>query len=178
MAIVRKDGYYFDGVHYLDTDFVDGQSVTPIVNNLSNVTSGKVYTVETARRSASLYNNYRVNGSYIYVYEQKLTIKDDRGFRKEVRAKNFTAAKEAPVALALESNRPTVVVEIVETTEGGKVVINEIGTPVPMDSLSAARIYTANEISKAIRESNSYKQFRIYQEVAVARAKKPEIEFA
>lgn len=184
MAIIQKNGYWYDdarGTYYQHEPFKKGDVIKPIVNSLSNVTHGQPYVVEEARSSSSLYTSFRdENGRYQYAYEQKLTIKDDRGFRKEVRSKNFTASKEAPVStiLALESNRPTVVVEIVEKVVDGKTVIEEIGTPIGMESLSAARVYTTNEISKAIREKNEYKQFRIYQEVSIARAKKPEIEFA
>lgn len=185
MALEERNGKWFDTVsrrYYEQKPFAKGDMVRPIVNNLANVTLGKTYEIEDARISSSLYTTFRdeQSNAYQYAYEQKLVIKDDRGFRKEVRSKNFTPSKEAPVSsiLAIETNRPTVVVEIVEKVVDGKTVIEEIGDPVGMESLSAARVYTTNAISEAIRKDNTYKQFRIYQEVSIARAKKPEIEFA
>jgi len=80
--------------------------------------------------------------------------------------------------IALEQKKPTIVVEITESLVDGKVVITEVGEPVLLDSASAARVYTTEAITKAIRDKNTYPQFRVYQEAFIARAKKPEIEFA
>lgn len=182
---LQPSGYWYDKVSrgWLQHEpVVVGDIISPITNVLSNVTHGKEYEVTESRKSNSLYITTRINGTYEYIYEQKLIIKDDRGFKKEVRAKNFKKSKGATLmpanVLSIESNKPTVVVEITESLVDGKAVITEIGTPVQLDSLSAARVYTANAITESIREKNTYRQFRVYQEVFVARAKKPEIEFA
>ena len=82
--------------------------------------------------------------------------------------------------IMIESNDPVFVQEFTEVLKDGETVRENIGDVIPMKNIAAARTYTSNEISNSIREKNIYRQFEIYkfQRLAIARAKKPEIEFA
>lgn len=121
------------------------------------------------------------DGRYEYVYNQKIQLKNNDGQIATYNSDNFIVVrkKNEMSTLQLESNRPAFVREFTEVLdENNNPKRVYIGDQKEFTSLSGARIYTEQEITKSIREDNKYRQFAIFTENSIARAKKPEIEFA
>ena len=177
MAIEKKGNVWYntDTRRYTMNDPVAvGDTVVCLTNASSSYRVGD--TDEVIHVSNGSYEHIYVDGAYQYIYWQNVKLKNGGGNTRSM--KNWSKAEKRNNVLAIETNRPTLVVEVKEIVENGTAVFKEVGEPVVLDSLSSARVYASNEISESIRKDNTYRQFRIYQEHSIARAKKPEIEFA
>jgi predicted GTPase len=175
MAVEQKNGLWYDTNlkrFYSHEPIEAGDTVVYIGNRSSTFEKGQTLVVGEIGNpnSESVY----IGGAYTVKYTQNFY---ERGYGVKRSMKNWKKVEKSAV-LALETNRPVIVQEISETLVDGKATIVNVGDPIDLESLSAARVFTANEISNSIREKNVYRQFRIYQEHSIARAKKPEIEFA
>jgi len=180
MAIEKR------GIHWFNTASLEYYSHEPVEigdiiqytgNRSSTYEKGEQAVVRSVSRGTSDYvymSNEHHRGQNRYVYTQAIYV---QGSDVKRSMKNWKKA-EGKKMFALEEKKPVIVQEIEETIVDGKAVVKNIGEPLELTSLSEARIYTTNEITKSIREQNAYRQFRIYVQDSIARAKKPEIEFA
>lgn len=114
-------------------------------------------------------------GNYVPLYEQRIKVK---GSTQVYNGSGFGPVRKKETMLAIENDRPTFVREFIDSTFDGKAVRTYVGDLLPFNNLSAAQNYCAEEISKSIRATNTYRKFSIVVEKAVAQAKKPEVEFA
>lgn len=173
---------------YTKTDFKEGDKLVRITTSSSSsseIQRGdivEVTHVDVSYANSSDYVPVRTSSGTVrkeYVYEQKLYVsKNGVPFSRAMNGSNFAKVNQMSSTLQIETNRPTFVREFTETTKDGKVVREYVGDWVAFDNMSAAQTYCSEQITKSIREVNTYRQFSIVQEKAVARAKKPEIEFA
>jgi hypothetical protein len=179
---INSKTYYRDPVsHYLfKTNFAIGDKVERITSasrRTSSVQRGDLTTINNVSHSGSKYDYIdtvydRQVGGNVYLYEQKVRVD---GSNQTYNGSNFDYAKGNN--MLLEVNRPTMIREFKEEVKEGKTVRVWIGDFVEVDSLSAARTYTSNEISNSIRKDNTYRKFAIFTENSVAQAKQPEVEF-
>jgi hypothetical protein len=174
--------YYRDPVsNYLfKTNLAVGDSVERITaasRRTSSIQKGDTTTLTSVSNSVSRYDHVdtvydRAASNSVYIYEQKVRVD---GSAQQYNGSNFDYAKGNN--MLLEVNRPTMIREFKEVVKDGKTVREWIGDFVEVDSLSAARTYTSNEISNSIRSKNEYRKFAIFTENSVAQAKQPEVEF-
>ena len=181
MAVTKIGNYWYDSSGnrwFMHEPVKVGDEVECTTNSSSTYVRGNRVTIESIALGAYDYKYVTKPGerqSYDPVYYQNFTCDGNPRARS---MKNWKKVEKTMAQLALESNDPCIVQEIKETVKDGKTVVENIGDPIPMDNMSAARIYTTEQITQSIREKNEYRQFYIYQRRHIARAKKPEIEFA
>lgn len=182
MAVTKVGNRWYDDSKkrwYRNEPVEPGDTIECLTNSSTTFRRGDTLVVGSVSTGAYEYEYVKTpNGSrneYEPVYWQNF-IPTVGGVQRSM--KNWKKVEKSMNQLALESNEPCIVQEIKDTVVYGKTVTTNVGDPIEMENMSAARIYTTNEITTSIREKNEYRQFAIYQRKHIARAKKPEIEFA
>jgi hypothetical protein len=179
-----KNGYTYLNNKWFKTNLIVGDKVKRITRASSSYSAMKpgdeasvIHVDNSGYRTSDYFyepNSLTQRNDYCYVYEQRIKIDKSN---QTYNGSNFIKIGGNNM-LALDVDRPTFVREFIEKTEDGKVVREYIGDYLPFDNVNAAQVYCTNQISDAIRQTNTYRKFSIVVEKAVAQAKKPEIEFA
>lgn len=158
--------------HWVNSEIQQGDKVE-LANGSMNLPRDIVHTVIDRKTDGSDYEREPESGTYVYVGKVRIRI---AGYSNWYSAINFRKTDRMPT-LQIEANKPTRVIEFTESLVDGKMVRTEIGNEQTFDNLSAAKLYTSSEISASIRKDNEYRKFAVFQEVFVAQAKQPEVEF-
>lgn len=188
MHYPEKDIIRLDGCDILTYGIVAGDRVRVLHGNSDRIHINKVYTVSSIKKhvTSSYYsstvrikNGYTHNGGALHKACVRF-VGIDGTFVLTTTNGHLLYEKESSMnCLAIEQDRPTYVREFIEITNAEKGSERSyVGEFIEFKNLTAAKTYCSNQISASIRKSNTYRMFAIFQEKNVARAMKPEIEFA
>lgn len=191
----KENGFYLFG-KILDTNVKSGDKVTIIATHYTDprLKYGSVHRVELVEEAYGYYSNNQFNKALPKYRDHNSEVKHPRrslvklyGISNSI--KSTSVVKEGTEQMAFNSNalalpnpnaknRTALVQEVVEETKDGKIVLTPHGAIVPFDNLSAAQDYVRTQIRDTIRSANEYRQFKIYNEVAVAHASEPPVTFS
>ena len=168
-------GRAFEKVSYFEV----GDTVTRISKasrSYSQIQRGDTGRVRAVDVGSAVGGTVRIDNQSIWIYNQKVLLDESISWYN---SSNFMLAKKgnSNMSLQLEQDRPTFVREFKEVVKDGKTVREYIGDWVEFQNMSAAKTFTSNEITSAIRMKNEYRKFAIFSEKHVSQAKQPEIEF-
>lgn len=165
------DGYYVDFYGNIgDTTIYPGDTVKLNVGSrITTVNMDDTYTVQNIKlsgRSSIGLPYYRTgHSSPYYVYFAHLQING-----KLYLAKNFTKT-------GVNTMTTTIVREFAEHVSVSNVERVYIGEQKEFNTLAEANKFVSAAISNSLRTDNKYRKFVLFQEVCVAQAKQPEVEF-
>ncbi len=185
-----EEGYYSYNGYIYDTKLKEGDQVRIVARYYSNtqLQYNSVHTVEKIEQAG--YSNDKLpayyrrgkKGQYDYPAKPFNVLVKLIGVSNSIKAANVELISGANMNhLALPNpnakNRSALVQEVEESVKDGKTVLTPIGNVLPFDSINDAQDHVKREIVASIRGNINYRKFKIFQEIAVAQAKEPEVSF-